>query len=114
MHGDSVWTGHKQKVASLSRLEIIDLPLRQIERPLELYCLGALLAAQQKDAGIRGQDSAILGFKKVSGILADEDQTAAVFSDATRKTDKKTADRLVLQKQANLIDEKMARLPVAS
>src|SRR2546425_11516677 len=86
VHGHSVRAGHKQEIASLSNLEIADLPLRQIECSLELYGLRVLLAAQQKDAGVRGENCAILGFKEGPRILADQDQTAAILSNATRET----------------------------
>src|SRR5712691_4514151 len=73
-----------------------------------------LLRAEKKDAGIGCKNGPVFGFEKVAGILADQDQTAAVLANASSESDKETTDGLVLEEQAHLIDKEMARPAIAT
>src|ERR1700737_231001 len=52
MDGHTIWSRDQEKVAAFCCLQVVDLPLGQIEGLLQLDRFGMLLRAEQKNAGI--------------------------------------------------------------
>jgi hypothetical protein len=52
--------------------------------------------------------------EKVARVLADQDQAAAILSNAPSQPDKEAPDWLVFQQQAHFVDQKMARPTIAT
>src|SRR5438067_6357606 len=111
--GDSIRPGNQQEVAPLSRFEIVHLRLGEVEGSLELGCFGVFERTEQEDARIGCQDCPVLGFEEVARILAHQDQTATVLADPASQSDQKLPDRLMLEQESRLVDEKMPRSTIS-
>src|SRR5437870_3854921 len=114
VHRHTIWSGDQQKVAALCRLQVIDLPLGQIEGLLQLHGLGVLLGTQKKNAGICCKHGAIFGFEKVAGVLADQDQAPAVLSNPASQANKESPDWFVFQQKTDFVNKEVARPTIAA
>src|SRR6266851_5906880 len=114
VHRHAVWPGHQKKVAPFCRFQVVHLLLGQIEGPLQLDGFGMLLGTEKKDAGIGCEDGPVFGFEKIARVLTDQDQAAAILSNAASKSDKEAPDWLVFQQKTHLIDQEVARPAIST
>src|ERR1700693_96121 len=104
---DAVGPGNQQKVTALSRFEIVDLRLGEVERLLQLGRLRMLLRAKHENAGVGGQHGPVFGVEKVAGILAHQDQTPAVLADAAGQSDQESSGPVMVEQEPGLVNEKV-------